>query len=373
MKRRINYFLLGLVIFLVLFGALFFFTLSSVTSLNVFGNTYGYLLRYITKLGIGALMGFIIFLLPLSLLKKLSLALLIINIIFLVAVFLPPGFELKGAARWINLGFFSFQPAEFIKLTSILYLAALISKGRTQNPKKHWIQAAKKGYNEIMRVFVPFVALLLLLIILLYFQKDLGTLGIICATLIIVYFVSGTPLWHMLVAFGLAVASAAVFIAREPYRIERLKSLINPYIDPLNASHQITQSLIAIGSGGIFGKGWGMSVQKFGFLPEVMGDSIFAVFAEELGFLGSLVLVASFSVLFWLGLRIAKNCHDPFSKLTAVGIVTWITLQAFINIGAVTGLIPLTGIPLPFFSYGGSHIITELIAMGILLKISKNS
>ena len=158
-----------------------------------------------------------------------------------------------------------------------------------------------------------------------------------------------------------------------PYRAARLLVFLNPETDPMGMGYQLKQALIAVGSGGIFGLGLGMSVQKFGFLPQSMADSIFAIFSEETGFIGSLILIFLFLIFFWRGFKIAKKSMDQFSKLAALGISCWIILQALINIGSMIGIIPLTGVPLPFLSYGGSALVTELIGVGILLNISKNT
>jgi cell division protein FtsW len=159
----------------------------------------------------------------------------------------------------------------------------------------------------------------------------------------------------------------------EQYRLDRWLIFLHPETDPLGKGFQLRQSLIALGSGGIFGKGLGMSTQKFGYLPQAMSDSVFAIIGEELGIIGATVLIILFILFFWLGLRIAKNSNDKFSKMTAIGIVIWITLQAFVNMASAAGVFPLAGIPLPFFSYGGSHLVTELIGVGLLLNISKNT
>ena len=159
----------------------------------------------------------------------------------------------------------------------------------------------------------------------------------------------------------------------EPYRLDRWLIFLHPDTDPLGKGFQLRQSLISLGSGGFFGKGLGMSTQKFGFLPQAMTDSIFAIIGEELGIIGGIFLIAAFILLFWLGIKVARNSGDRFSKMTAIGIVVWIILQAFVNMASVAGIFPLAGIPLPFFSYGGSHLAVEMIGIGLLLNISKNS
>jgi cell division protein FtsW len=373
MQKHINYYFLGLVVFLVGFGILFLATLSSLASLNTFGNTNHYLFQQIIRVGIGLVLSFIVFILPLSFLKKISPWLLLVNLILLAVVFLPVvGVNFWGASRWIAIGRLTFQPSEFLKITSILYVSALISNRFSESSKKGFINSAKKGYEDFRRVFLPFLALVAVIIILLKYQKDLSTLGITLATLMVIYFSAKTPLWHMITVFLMAVGTAAVLIIREPYRIERFKVFLQPETDPLGIGLQVKQSLIAVGSGGLFGKGLGMSVQKFGFLPQAMSDSIFAVMGEEIGIIGCSIIILLFLLFFYFGFKISTSATDKFSKMVAIGIVFWITLQAFMNIASNIGLFPLSGIPLPFLSHGGSHIIAELIGVGLLLNISKN-
>jgi len=208
-------------------------------------------------------------------------------------------------------------------------------------------------------------------------QPDMGTLMLILATSVLIYFVIPSSFWHKISVVFVGIGGTILMIIIAPYRMERLMSFLHPEFNPLKEGYQIHQSLISIGSGKIFGIGepfgLGMSQQKFGFLPHSMSDSIFAIIGEEMGFIGCIVLIILFLALAFRGLKIAKESKDNFSYLLALGITIWITLQAFFNMGAMTGLLPLTGIPFPFISYGGSHIIVELIGIGILLNISKNT
>ncbi|MSU60637.1 MAG: putative lipid II flippase FtsW [Candidatus Staskawiczbacteria bacterium] len=373
MSKHVNYYLLGLVIFLIGFGALFLSTLSSIPSLDAFGNTNYYLFRQLIRIGIGLVACLVAFKMPLAWFKKISPWLLLANLFLLVVVFFPIlGTNFWGASRWISIGGISFQPSEFLKISAILYLSALLSNKFSESTKKNWIGSAKKGLHNFNMVFLPFLLLLAIVIIILKYQRDLSTLGIVVGTLIIIYFSARTPVWHMVLSFLLAGTSAVIFIAREPYRLERLKVFLHPGTDPLGIGMQVKQSIIAVGSGGFFGKGLGMSIQKFGFLPQAMSDSIFAILGEETGIVGCVILVLLFVLFFYLGLKIANSSGDSFARLIAVGITFWITSQAFMNIASAVGLFPLSGIPLPFFSYGGSHIISELIGIGLLLNISKN-
>jgi cell division protein FtsW len=218
-----------------------------------------------------------------------------------------------------------------------------------------------------------FLILIFLIALLLIFQPDMSTLGIIIFTGIILYFLSGAPLWHLILIILAGAISFLPLIKIAPYRMARLLVFLKPETDPLGIGYQLNQALIALGSGGIFGLGLGMSQQKFGFLPQTLNDSIFAIFSEETGFVGSFILVLFFLLFFWRGFTIGKNAPDKFSQLLAFGITFWITIQAFFNISSMTGFLPLAGISLPFISYGGSALVAELIGLGLLLNISKNT
>lgn len=300
---------------------------------------------------------------PLSLFKKWSFLLLLLNIVLLALVFIPGiGEKIGGAHRWIYIGPISFQPSELLKLTFILYMASWLAA--------HGLGAKKESFKKTL---VPFAAIMTVLSMFLILQPDVGTLGVIATTGVAMYFLGGTPLWHTFALMVFGLASLAVLLVTKPYRWHRLEVFFDPSFDPLGKGYQINQALIGIGSGGLFGTGLGLSFQKFGSLPEPISDSIFAVFAEETGFAGSLFLLLLFAAFAWRVFVIAKRAPDKFASLTAVGIGFWIFFQAALNIAAMLGIVPLTGIPLPFISYGGSALFSELIAMGILLNISKQS
>lgn len=373
MKRHLNYHLLALITLLTIGGLLFLATLSAPASLKIFNDPNYYFFRQAVSVAIGIILFLVFLKIPLDLLKKLALALLIINIILLVLVFLPViGTEFWGAKRWISIGGKTIQPSEFLKITSVLYVASLLSNKLSKTQKKGNMTLSRRGNNNFREAFLPFFILLAIIGVILIFQKDLSTLGVVIITLLTIYFLADTPVWHTILSLAIMISGAILFIALEPYRVRRFLVFLNPETDPLGIGFQLRQSLIAVGSGGFFGNGLGMSTQKFGFLPAAMSDSIFAILGEELGILGGLVLISLFVYFAWLGFKTAHQSDNKFSKLTAIGIVTWITFQAFINIMSSIGMFPLAGIPLPFFSYGGSHIIAELAACGILLNISKN-
>ncbi|KKP71364.1 MAG: Stage V sporulation protein E [Candidatus Moranbacteria bacterium GW2011_GWE2_35_2-] len=294
--------------------------------------------------------------------KKMAFPAIIGSLFFLILVFVPGiGSEVYGANRWINLGPISFQPSEMAKISLIIYLAV-------------WFESkGKQKIKDIYEGLFPFLGILGIISFLVIKQPDTGTMGAIIMIAMSIFFVSGARLSHI---FGLIIAALTglmILIKIEPYRMNRLLTFMNPEVDPQGIGYQINQALLAIGSGGIFGLGLGHSRQKFNYLPEPIGDSIFAVIGEELGLVGAIFLILLFVVVAFRGYRIAKNAPDEFGKLMAVGITSWIVFQAFINIAAISGIIPLTGIPLPFVSYGGTSLIFLMAGAGILLNISKQT
>jgi len=360
---RPDYIFLFVVVILILFGALILISVSLSLSKEKFGSIFYYLNHQILY---GFLPGLILslfaFKINLISLKKIAPLLLLINLIFLAMVFLPTvGVSFRGAARWLNLGPISFQPSEFLKLTFILYLAS-------------WLTSKTEGKRgEFWQTFLAFLIVIGIVSAFLIFQPDVSTLVIIILVSSLMYFLAETPLWHIILIGLITVFGLLILIQIAPYRFNRILVFFNPELDPMGIGYQIKQALIAVGSGGISGLGLGLSQQKSGFLPQAISDSIFAIFAEETGFLGSAMLVLLFFLFFWRGLKIAQESQDKFSKFCAFGITFWITLQAFVNIGSMIGILPLTGIPLPFISYGGSALVTELVGVGILLNISKST
>ncbi len=361
--KRSDYFLIAAISCLVLLGILIITSVTSAIAQQKFGSPTFYLLRhFIYGLIPGIILGVIAYKIPIIRFKKWIPLALLINLILMVLVFVPGiGIKLGNARSWLNLGFTSFQPSESLKLIFILYLAS-------------WLAARSgKTKNEFSATLAAFIAILGVIALLLVFQPDVGTLGIILITGFLMYFLSGTPLKHTAIILSGGLAVLIVLIKIAPYRLNRFLVLFNSDLDPMGIGYQMKQALIAVGSGGIFGTGLGMSVQKFGYLPEPMADSIFAVFAEETGLIGSLMIVSLFLIIAWLGFKIARNTKNNFEKLTALGIISWPSVQAVINIGAMLKILPITGVPLPFISYGGSALVTELASIGILLNISKHT
>lgn len=372
MKKHPDYILLGAVVGLIILGIIILASVSASISKEKFGNTY-YFLNHQLLFGLlpGIITSFIIFRIPINFFKKWSVALLLINLILMGMVFLPYiGLSAGGATRWLKLGIFTFQPSEFLKLTFLIYLAFWLANRIPQKNKSN-MEKIKEG-REFSQAFIAFLVIIGIISLFLILQPDISTLGIIVFSATLMYFLAGTPLWHIFLIFLFGIICLISLIKIAPYRAARILVFLNSNIDPMGMAYQIKQALIAVGSGGVFGLGLGMSAQKYGFLPQSMSDSIFAVFSEEAGFLGALILISLFLVFLWRGFKIARNSQDKFSQLLAVGITSWIIIQAFVNISSMIGILPLSGIPLPFISYGGSALVIELAGAGLLLNISRN-
>ncbi len=357
-----DYTMLAIVGIILIYGLVMLASASSVIAFEKFGDS-NYLLKH--QLLYGVLIGvagfIIVSKIDYHVWKKLAFPLLALNIVMLLAVFVPGiGYEYGGARRWLQLGPTLFQPTEILKLTFIIYLATLFAKN-------------KEGIKDAAYGLVPFLIIVGTVIFLIMLQPDMGTMVAIAMTAFIIYYAAGAPVKHMLWLGAGAVGLFLLLVKIAPYRAARFTVFLNPALDPQGIGYQINQVLLAIGSGGVFGLGLGHSRQKYLYLPEVTGDSIFAVIAEELGLFFSVALIILFVLLFQRGYRIAKSAPDDFGRLMAVGIISWIVLQAFINIAAMVSLIPLTGIPLPFVSYGSSALVAVLIAVGILTNISKQT
>lgn len=283
------------------------------------------------------------------------------SVILNLLVFLPTiGFGAGGAKRWIVLfGSFTFQPSEFMKFGFVAYAA-------------YWLTIEKDKIHSFSKGILPFLAILAIPTAILIREPDTGTFLVLFSAAIAMLLAAGAKWKHLLLLLITLVLAVGILAWYKPYVRERIETFINPAQDMRGSSWQINQSLIAIGSGGINGRGFGQSIQKFNFLPEAIGDSIFAVLSEEFGFIGSSLIVILYLIFSLWGLRIANKTTDQFGRLLALGIVILISAQAFINISAMVGLIPLTGVPLTFISHGGSALIIALLEVGIVLNISRH-
>lgn len=367
-------------VFLTIAGILVLASVSSTLAYEYFKDPFYFLKHQIIYGLIPALIAaFLIFKTKISFFKKWSFVLFLINLICLGIVFIPGiGVNYGGATRWLDLKLFSFQPSEFLKFTFLIYLAAWLeskfgSDSTSSKPiNKKFSKSTYRSLTPSISNFIVFVILCLLVGLLLYKQPDLSTMLIVSAMAMIMFFTANTLVLHSVFLILSVVGAFWFLITKVPYAAARITIFFNQNLDPLGKGYQIKQALIAIGSGGIFGLGFGMSKQKFGFLPESMSDAIFSVASEELGFIGGSILILAFLLFLWRGLDIAKKSPDEFSRLVAIGVTIWIISQAFLNIGSIIKLWPSTGVPLPFISYGGSHLIVEFMAIGLLLNISKN-
>lgn len=345
-------FILALVVGLTIFGLIIIGSASVVAANHDFNDKW-YFLR---QQGLWALLGLIgmTVMIKYPHQKLILLARPVFYIcLFLLVVVLIPGIGLKimGARRWINLGFTTFQPAELAKLASILFFASLYKNGAR---------------------FLPFAFWTSILAILLILEPDMGTSLVIIGASTLQYLGSGGRLKFLLMSLPIALILAILAISLSPYRLQRVKTFFDKSHDPQGASYQVRQSLIGLGAGGIMGRGLGESRQKYEFLPEVSTDSIFAVVGEELGMFGTFAVALTFLGLTLTGLSLAPATKNPFTSSVAIGISSWFGLQAFINMSAVASLVPFTGIPLSFISYGGTSLLITLIASGILINIANH-
>lgn len=350
-KLKFDKTLFYLVLSLVIIGLVFVADISAPQALNTFNDKFYFFKQQIVWAGIGIVAMLVVSKIHYSFWRKLAVPVFFVAVGLLLVVLIPGiGFSALGARRWISVGPINFQPSEVVKLALALYLAKIA-------------ESSKKP----IAYFIP-LAIVCGLIML---QPDLGTTLVVGLIGITQIFVSGVPLLYFLGSLVLGIISVAILILVSPYRRDRLMTFLSVTSDPLGKEYHIRQILLALGSGGLFGLGIGQSRQKYLFLPEAATDSIFAAIAEEIGFVGSLILISLFVFLILKAFRICANAPDQFSKILAVGITAWIGGQVILNISSMTALTPLTGIPLPFFSYGGTSLLMILASCGILLNISK--
>lgn len=353
--------LLGTAFILVVLGLVMLTSISIPLSQQNFGESYYYFSHQLLfGFGVGLFLLLIFRKLPPTFFKKIALPFFLVTIGLLVLVQIPAfGYEVGGARRWLGLAGLSFQPSELAKLALIIYMAAWLDK-----------RSHKVGKMSSLPAFLVIVGLVAGLIII---QPDLGTTALIVAVALIMYLIAGAK-WRAILAVVLVgVILASAFAFTQPYVKERVLGFLDPSTDTQNKGYQLTQALITIGSGGAWGRGLGHSVQKYQYLPEAIGDSVFAIIAEEIGFVGASAVVVIYLLFIVAGIRIARASPTNFGAFLVVGIVSWIGLQAFLNIGGITRLIPFTGIPLPFVSYGGTALAIELAAIGIISSVARRS
>ena len=351
---------LGIVITLVIFGAIMFTSASLGILARNETKFYGVIFNQFIY---GLLGGFVALYfglkIPYKFWREYSLPIFIASIIVTALVFIPGiGSAHGGAQRWINIFGVSVQPVEFLKIGFVIYFSA-------------WLSWVKGRVRDVRFSILPLIVLLGIIAFVLLKQPDTKSLILITVSAIGMLFVSGTPIKWILGLLGISIIAFIVLVTFKPYLMERVKTFLNPEQNASGSSYQLQQSLIAVGSGGIFGRGLGQSIQKFNYLPEPQGDSIFAVIGEELGLLGCSVLIFLYIFFAFQGYKIAIYAPDPFSKLFIVGTITMIIAQSFMNMASITGVFPLTGVPLVFISHGGTALLLSLGLMGIILNISK--
>ncbi len=363
-KGTMDYAFLATVGVLILFGLIVLLSASAPSGYAKFGDSYYFVKHQLIFGLIPGIAGLLIFSrIPYLFWKKYAWNLLLISIGLLLLVFIP-GFSAEfGTSRSsVSIfGLFSFQPSEVAKLTFLFYLAG-------------WLSARdERGVRDFRTGLLPFLIVLVVIASLMLLQPDTGSMTILAAMALVVYFVAGAPVTYIVGLITAGFGAISLLIAITPYRAARFTTFLNPELDPQGIGYHINQALLALGSGGFFGLGYGHSRQKFQYLPEVVGDSIFAIIGEEMGFVVAVLLIGLFLFFLWRLIDIAKRCPDNFSKFFVVGVGAWILIQAFENIGSMVALMPITGVPLPFISYGGTSLAILMCAIGVVLNISKHT
>lgn len=353
-KKGIDLPLLISILILVIFGLIMVYDASVVQGLKDFKDSFHYIRQQLIWAGLGIVSMIFFARFDYKNFRVYSLPLILSSLLLLIAVFIP-GFGVSGggAHRWLRLGPITIQPAEIIKLTGVIFLSAVFEKKARLLP------------------FLILVAAVTIITAIL--QRDLGSTLVFVVTATLLYFASGAPFWHFLLSLPFGAITLVILIFTSSYRSKRILAFLDPFSDPQGFTYHISQVLIALGSGGLLGLGLGHSRQKFEYIPEVATDSIFGIIGEELGFVGASLLILLFVIAVMRGFKIAQNCQDGFGKILALGFTCWLGIQTVINLSSMTALLPLTGVPLPFISYGGSALVANLTAVGILLNISKQT
>ncbi len=352
--------LFGLTIVLLGIGLAMVYSASYSTSAEKYGYSYFFFLRQIVYAGAGIFIMYVVSLVDYRIFKKLAYLLLILSFFMLILTFVPGiGRKINGANRWIGLGPINIQPSEMAKVFLIIFVAYLLEK------KESKLESFSFGFLPC--VLIPgFVMLVVLL------QRDLGCFAIMGCMIFIMMFLGGVKIKHLLLPVILFGASVGILIIKFPYRLNRILAYLHPFKYYHGSGYQSSQSLISFGAGGIIGRGIGNSMAKHHYLPEAFTDYIFSILAEELGFVGVFVVVVLFLLFFITGIRLSLKVKDKFGRLLGLGLTILITVQAFINMAVCTNLLPPKGLVLPFFSYGGSSLIVNLFAVGILLSIARD-
>jgi cell division protein FtsW len=358
-KSTPDFLLVIVTLSLLAVGLIMVYSASAVWASYKFDDSFFFVKRQLLFAGVGVFAMFFLMNIDYWTWRTWAKVLLIVCFVLLILVLIPGiGVVRNGSRSWIGVGAFSIQPSEFMKLAMIAFLAKFLSE------RQKMITSFKRGLlPSLSIVFLAFTMIML--------QPDLGTGTVMVGTCVVMIFISGARISHFIMLGMVGLVGFAGLVLSAPYRIKRITSFLDPWSDPLGSGFQIIQSLYAIGPGGLFGLGLGQSRQKFFYLPEPQTDFIFAIISEELGFIGATFVLLLFALLLWRGIRISLGAPDLYGSLLAVGIISMIAIQVMINVGVVTGLMPVTGITLPFLSYGGSSLTLMLMAVGVLLNISR--
>ena len=357
--KKIDYILLIAIIIISLFGLCMIYSSSYVWASYKFNDAYKYLKSQAVFLIISYIMIYFILKIPYTNYKKYSNILFFTCMILLVLVLIPGiGSVRNGSRSWFGFGGLGIQPSEFMKLSLIIFTSKYLSNN-------------EKGLKNIKSNVLPILIIVFIVFGLIMLQPDFGTGVIIVITIISLLFVSGVDMSFFIKIGFLGLLGVVALIIVAPYRMKRIVSFLNPWSDPLGSGFQIIQSLYAIGPGGLLGLGFGNSIQKHFYLPEPQTDFIFSIISEEFGFMGLLIVSLLFIIIIYRGFRISKNCEDKFGKYLSFGITFGLSFQCLLNLMVVVGLIPVTGVTLPFLSYGGSSLLITMLGMGIILNISK--
>lgn len=351
-RKRVRSLQILITLFLLLgLGVIMVYDSSVAEAQRLFGDKFYFVKRHLIWVTLGIGLMTVVSKIPTSFIKKVSPYLFGLSAILLAVVLIPGlGSAAQGARRWFYLGkSVYFQPSELVKLSTVLYFAV-------------WLKNKQRLSHSLI--------LLGVIILLLILQPDFGTAIIIAASGFLMLFVSGMPSKTIFILLLISAVAGLGLSISSPYRLERIKTFLDPTKDPYGSSYHINQALIAFGSGGWWGLGLGRSRQKFEYLPEASTDSIFAVAGEELGLAGTSVIILIFGLLYWQFFRVALRENNDYRRLLAVGLSGWLSIQTLVNLGSLTALVPMTGVPLPFISYGGSSLMVQMLTLGILLRIN---
>ncbi len=359
-ERPYDMTLLVCVLILLSVGVVMVYSASSVEALALYGSASYFLKRQLLWAVLGLVVMYVLSRVPYENWARWAVPIFLFTVVCLLLVLVPHvGVTVNGARRWIGAGPLLFQPSELAKLSVVVLFALTLTRRNVP-------------ISDFRRGFLPHLAAVAVLFALIIKEPDLGTALSLGGTAIVMLIVAGADFLHIIGLALMGVPAVAALIVTEPYRMQRILAFIDPFKDPLGSGYQTIQALLALGSGGLLGTGLGHSALKYFYLPEAHTDVIFAILAEELGFVGGVAVIALFFVFAWRGYRVALASADPFASVMAVGLTTMILLQAVLNIGVVTDSLPVTGVPLPFISYGGSSLLFTLAAVGILLNISRH-